>query len=771
MDNDKKFEVDDNIVLLIKNIISITGAKISDSSICDTIHRRTYKKDDLVQSTCDILSDLGATATMKASSIDELDGLELPSVIFLLIGLRRGDPLVRQYILLDVDKASRTVKLLDTEEGIVIKSEDFLKDSWFNVALELDLSGITDEKDYNSKQLEESEKLSNIKGVSVIMPVYNQASFVLRAIQSLLAQTYKKWELIIINDGSTDNLENLVEPFLKADNIQYFQNSTNRGLGYCLNEGIEHSSYELISYLPADDVYYKNHLKSLLEILVPTDSDFTFSGVIYDLDSHFSNSSNGLIPGRSFQLVQVMHRKTNNRWIERSELVTDDLGRMFWDSFLESHPKLLGTGQLTCKWSKHTLQRSKIINDRHGGGIYKYKKYYGVSEPITYQSSVGNYIDEKSHFDPFRKKIKPAQNGLKILLVGELAYNSERIFGLEEKGHKLYGLWIKDPANFNMIGPLPFGNVEDVPYDNWQECVSKIHPDIIYALLNFQAIPLAHEVLCNNPGIPFVWHFKEGPFYTKNNGSWSKLIDLYSKSDGQIYINELMREWFRPFLPAGNKIELILDGDLPKSQWFGNEQSPLISSQDGEIHTIVAGRPMGISPKNIKTMAEQKIHLHIYGDIFHDQFKDMIGTAEKIASGYIHLHANCPQKYWTKEFSQYDAGWLHVFESKNNGEVLGANWYDLNSPARMSTYGMAGIPMIMYDNSKHRVASQKYLETEDMLLKFKSFDELSKIFSDKENLQKIRSNVWNKRNLFCFDYHIPALENFFRTVIQESKYQ
>ncbi|MEK8173396.1 hypothetical protein NKH77_44295 [Streptomyces sp. M19] len=56
------------------------------------------------------------------------------------------------------------------------------------------------------------------------------------------------------------------------------------------------------------------------------------------------------------------------------------------------------------------------------------------------------------------------------------------------------------------------------------------------------------------------------------------------------------------------------------------------------------------------------------------------------------------------ELSRYDAGWLHVFDSANHGELLAATWDDLNIPARMSTYAVAGLPWIHRDNTGHRVA-------------------------------------------------------------------
>jgi glycosyltransferase involved in cell wall biosynthesis len=57
-----------------------------------------------------------------------------------------------------------------------------------------------------------------IKGISVLMPTFNQATFIRRAILSLESQTFKDWELIIINDGCTDTTEGILEEFLSNSN-------------------------------------------------------------------------------------------------------------------------------------------------------------------------------------------------------------------------------------------------------------------------------------------------------------------------------------------------------------------------------------------------------------------------------------------------------------------------------------------------------------------------------------------------------------------------
>ena len=98
---------------------------------------------------------------------------------------------------------------------------------------------------------------------SVIMPTYNQASFIRRAILSLHKQTYPNWELIIINDGCTDETEIFISDFLVDERVVYIKNETNQGLGYALNQGLEIAKYDLLAYLPSDDYYFENHVETI----------------------------------------------------------------------------------------------------------------------------------------------------------------------------------------------------------------------------------------------------------------------------------------------------------------------------------------------------------------------------------------------------------------------------------------------------------------------------------------------------------------------------
>ncbi|EYB69147.1 hypothetical protein DEIPH_ctg011orf0130 [Deinococcus phoenicis] len=557
-----------------------------------------------------------------------------------------------------------------------------------------------------------------------------------------------------------------MRPYLSDPRITYHRLERNRGLGAALNHALSRAQAPLVAYLPSDDVYYREHLEGLVGALAAhPGASLAYSGVRH----HYNKAAAGQIDGSPLQLVQVMHRRTGDRWLERDELTTDDLNRMYWHHLTRRGPAV-GTGAVTCEWVDHPDQRHKIVREPEGG-INPYRVYYGVQEPLRFHTTVGHHIDEGERYrkDRERPPTPPAPDGLKILLVGELAYNPERVLALAERGHQLYGLWTDRPYWYNWVGPLPFGHVQDIPRENWQAAVRAIRPDVIYGLLNWQAVPFAHHVLTENPGVPFVWHFKEGPFICLEKGTWRELLELYTRADGRIYSSQEMQDWFETLSPElkGGRPTLVLDGDLPRREGVQGERSPRLSDTDGEIHTVVPGRPIGLHPETVAELAAQGIHLHFYGEFTHGQWRGWIERAKGLAGRFLHLHPNVNQEDWVAEFSRYDAGWLHFFRSENGGELRRANWDDLNLPARMATLAAAGLPMLQGDNSGHIVATQTLARELDLGLFFRDMQDLGAQLQDREHLNRLRERVWAVRDQFTFDHHAGRLIAFFREVIGE----
>lgn len=111
----------------------------------------------------------------------------------------------------------------------------------------------------------------NTNLVSIIIPVYNSEKHIERAIKSVLEQTYKNIELIIVNDGSTDNTKNYIMKLKKDDSrIKYFEN-INSGVSFARNIGLNNSTGKYIGFVDADD-YIENNM---IELLVNTAEKYT----------------------------------------------------------------------------------------------------------------------------------------------------------------------------------------------------------------------------------------------------------------------------------------------------------------------------------------------------------------------------------------------------------------------------------------------------------------------------------------------------------------
>ncbi|MFT5666009.1 MAG: glycosyltransferase involved in cell wall biosynthesis [Vicingaceae bacterium] len=118
----------------------------------------------------------------------------------------------------------------------------------------------------------------NLPLVSVIMPAYNAERFIKKSIESIVNQTYKKWELIVIDDGSTDGTATIVQSFIERDDrIKLVVNETNKGLIITRNRGLEESKGKYIANLDSDDIAFKTRLKKQVHFL-EEHSDYVLIG-------------------------------------------------------------------------------------------------------------------------------------------------------------------------------------------------------------------------------------------------------------------------------------------------------------------------------------------------------------------------------------------------------------------------------------------------------------------------------------------------------------
>lgn len=106
--------------------------------------------------------------------------------------------------------------------------------------------------------------MPNVPAVSVVIPLYNKSPYIARALNSVLSQTIQDFEVIVVDDGSTDNGAEVVKVF-NDPRIRLIQQK-NRGVSAARNRGIEEAHAELIAFLDADDEWMREHLRTLLRL-------------------------------------------------------------------------------------------------------------------------------------------------------------------------------------------------------------------------------------------------------------------------------------------------------------------------------------------------------------------------------------------------------------------------------------------------------------------------------------------------------------------------
>ncbi|QGW29718.1 glycosyltransferase family 2 protein [Phnomibacter ginsenosidimutans] len=142
--------------------------------------------------------------------------------------------------------------------------------------------------------------------ISVVMPCYNAAAFIEDSIRSVLQQTYAQWELIIINDGSTDETAQRISAF--SDNrIRLIQLNHNHGIAYCRNLGIQEAKGKYICWLDADDIALPQRLAIQVQAFELNTDLVLCAGAAHQLhdgttsaSAHYEPASSAVLKARLF---------------------------------------------------------------------------------------------------------------------------------------------------------------------------------------------------------------------------------------------------------------------------------------------------------------------------------------------------------------------------------------------------------------------------------------------------------------------------------------
>jgi len=193
--------------------------------------------------------------------------------------------------------------------------------------------------------------------VSVIMPAYNAERTIKEAIESVLNQTYSDFELIVINDCSTDATKTIVERFVSSDSrVRLINNSVNSGVSVSRNTGISNAKGEYIAFLDSDDMWRKDKLEKQLDVMVSNNAILSYTA------SSFVDSN-----GKPYNYIMEAEEKTNLKTLLKKNLISCSSAMIKAD----------------------VMKTIKMPNDKMHEDYFvwitvlrEYKFAYGVNEPL-----------------------------------------------------------------------------------------------------------------------------------------------------------------------------------------------------------------------------------------------------------------------------------------------------------------------------------------------------------------------------------------------------
>ncbi len=193
--------------------------------------------------------------------------------------------------------------------------------------------------------------------VSIIMPVYNSEKYIGRTLESVISQSFNDWEIIIVDDCSTDNSANIIKSYMNEDKrIKYYKLKINSGAAISRNTAIKNAIGKYIAFLDSDDIWHPEKLSKQIEIMEKNDYNFTCTD----------------------------YNKIDDNDLDLNKTIKADL-RADYNRILKSCP-----GNSTVVYNSHAIGKFYIPNIRKRNDyvmwlqVLKVEKYlYGINQTLT----------------------------------------------------------------------------------------------------------------------------------------------------------------------------------------------------------------------------------------------------------------------------------------------------------------------------------------------------------------------------------------------------
>lgn len=243
--------------------------------------------------------------------------------------------------------------------------------------------------------------------ISLIMPVYNVEKYLRKSIESVLNQTFKDFELIIINDGSTDSSRKICEEYAKNDNRIKLINIENAGLANARNKGIDIAKGDYIGFIDSDDFIESNMYEELYADCINNNSDISIIGVKYvDEDNKCFNE---YIPEKA-DIIEIMKKAYAwNKLYKRNLFIDNKLyfaSKKYYED-VELIPKLF------VKANKVSCIKISRYNYLKRNGSITQKRDEKILDNLWAYTSVKKYLINENLYDIYSSEFEQCVKNFK----------------------------------------------------------------------------------------------------------------------------------------------------------------------------------------------------------------------------------------------------------------------------------------------------------------------------------------------------------------------
>ena len=243
--------------------------------------------------------------------------------------------------------------------------------------------------------------------VSIITPMFNAKKYISDTIDSVLSQTYNNWEMIIVDDCSTDGCNEIVLEYCNKDNrIKYIKNENNCGVAESRNKAIKYANGKYIALLDSDDIWKSQKIEKQVTFMQDGDKEFSFCACeIIDSDGNAISKVRRavsrvdykeLLKGNTIPCLTVMIDMSRIKKIEMPNIPHEDY--VTWLNILRSGVVAYGLDEILASYreSNNSVSANKLKAMKWTWNIYRHELDLSFTSSIYY---FANYI-----FNAYKKR-------------------------------------------------------------------------------------------------------------------------------------------------------------------------------------------------------------------------------------------------------------------------------------------------------------------------------------------------------------------------------